>query len=66
MCSDILLIIIFWCLLKYYSYQKGYEDGDHDGCERFLKNQICIDCKSLDNCKNPDGYNGRGYCRWEP
>ena len=61
MCSDILMIIALWCLLKHYSYNKGYKQGDYDGYRRYHYNQICIDCKN----HNTSCPNYHGYCKWE-
>ena len=65
MCSNILLVIILGCLLKYYSYKKGYKDSIDDIHNDAYNDQICKDCKASIDCKRLDYYGYREYCKWE-
>lgn len=54
----VILGIVLGFLLSRISYNKGYNDGFDDA----LNYYICIECKGLNSCKNPDSES----CKWEP
>jgi hypothetical protein len=61
MCSDILLVIFLYWLLKTYSYKKGYDEGYADGAmdvhqaeEDTINIVGCKDCRTINSCHGCD------------
>lgn len=54
MCSDILMLIALWYLLKYYSHKKGFDEGYNEGfMDGIIEEHNKNDYESIENFVDP-------------